>query len=271
MSGTVLITGASTGIGKAAVFEFQRHGWNVAATMRSPEAAHDLAKLEKVFCTHLDVTDSASIKQAINETLSRFKSIDVLVNNAGYGLVGPFEASTNEQIERQFGTNVFGLMEVTRSILPHFRERRQGIILNVASIGGRVAFPLYSLYHATKWAVEGFSESLQHEMKPFNIKVKIIEPGPIKTDFYDRSLDMISSQELKVYDSFINKAMPNLMGAGATGSSPEHVARVIYKAATDGKWKLRYPAGGNAGSILFLRKMLPDSIFNGIMRSVIVR
>src|SRR5205085_5519867 len=122
----------------------------------------------------LDVTNRDAIKQAIARSLEQFGAIDAVVNNAGYGMVGPFEASTPEQVERQFSTNVFGLMNVTREILPYFRERGGGIIINVASVGGRITFPLYSVYHATKWAVEGFSESVQYEVKQFNIKVKII-------------------------------------------------------------------------------------------------
>src|SRR5262249_4986233 len=150
MGKTVLITGSSTGIGKAAALLFQKNGWNVAATMRTPERAGDLFKLPNVACLRLDVTDTETITQAVKDAVARFGSIDVLVNNAGYGLVGPFEASTKENIERQFNTNLFGLMETTRAILPHFREKRNGVLINVASMGGRITFPLYSLYHATK-------------------------------------------------------------------------------------------------------------------------
>jgi NADP-dependent 3-hydroxy acid dehydrogenase YdfG len=186
MEKVVLITGASSGIGKETAKLFQAKNWKVAATMRSPEKAEDLQKIVDLECLRLDVTDIESIKSAIAETLDKFGRIDAVVNNAGYGLIGPFEAATPEQIEKQFQTNVFGLMNVYREVLPYFREQRRGFIVNVASVGGRVTFPLYSLYHATKWAVEGFSESLQYELEQFNIRVKIIEPGPIKTDFYGR-------------------------------------------------------------------------------------
>src|SRR5215216_677679 len=184
MSKTILITGASTGIGKATALLFQQRGWKVAATMRSPEKADDLKGLNNLACIRLDVTDISSIRQAITDVISQFGSIDAVVNNAGYGMVGPFEASTVEQVERQFATNVFGLMNVTRELLPHFRARGAGTFINISSMGGRITFPLYSVYHATKWAVEGFSESLQFELRQLNIKVKIVEPGPIKTDFY---------------------------------------------------------------------------------------
>ncbi len=180
---TVLITGSSSGIGKATVLRFQQAGWNVAATMRSPEKEAELGKLEGIALVRLDVTSEDSIAAAIGETIQRFGAIDVVVNNAGYGLVGPFEASTPEQVRRQFETNVFGLMNVVRAVLPHIRERRAGVIVNVASMGGRITFPLYSPYHGTKWAVEGFSEGLQFELEQFGIRVKIIEPGAIKTDF----------------------------------------------------------------------------------------
>lgn len=271
MAKTILITGASTGIGYATALLFQQRGWNVVATMRSPEKADTLAALENVCCLRLDVTDPESIQQAIAPTLQRFGSIDVLVNNAGYGLIGAFEACSVEQIERQFATNVFGLMAVTRSLLPHFREQRSGIIMNVSSIGGHMAFPLYSLYHSTKWAVEGFSDSLQYELEPFNIRVKIIEPGPIKTDFYERSADLASKPGLTAYDTFVAKVMAAMKNAGTTGSPPDVTAQVMYRAATDGSKRLRYPAGGNAGALLLLRKLLPDRGFSSIIRGAMLR
>jgi NAD(P)-dependent dehydrogenase (short-subunit alcohol dehydrogenase family) len=271
MAKTVLITGASTGIGYATAVLFQRQGWNVVATMRSPQKAGELTKLSNVLCLPLDVTEPESIQPAIATALQTFGSIDVLINNAGYALMGAFETCTPEQIERQFATNVFGLMAVTRALLPHFRQQQAGIIINVASIGGRMALPLYSLYHATKWAVEGFSESLQYELEPFNIQVKVIEPGPIKTDFYDRSADLAQTNELTAYDAIAAKVLPNLNKAGQNGAPPEKTAQVIYKAATDGSRQFRYPAGGNAGWLLFLRKLLPDGMFSQIIRSTILR
>jgi short-subunit dehydrogenase len=150
--------------------------------------------------------------------------------------------------------------------LPHFRQRQQGILINVASIGGHLAFPLYSPYHATKWAVEGFSESLQYELRQFGIKVKIIEPGPIETDFYSRSLSVAAKPGLTAYDGYIQRLLPQFNKAGDAGSPPEVTAREIYKAATDGTEKLRYPAGGNAGAILAIRKLLPDAWFMGLIR-----
>jgi NADP-dependent 3-hydroxy acid dehydrogenase YdfG len=266
MSKTVLITGASTGIGKATAQLFQQQGWNVVATMRSPEKSPELSDLPNVICLPLDVTKAETIQAAIDLAIAKFGTIDVLVNNAGYALIGAFEACDMTDIRGQFETNVFGLMEVTRAILPHFRLRQQGILVNVASIGGRVAFPIYSPYHATKWAVDGFSESLQYELRQFNIKVKIIEPGAIKTDFYSRSISVAKKAGLTVYDDYIQNVLPKMNRAGENGSPPEITAQAIYKAATDGSWKLRYPAGGNASLILGLRKLLPDAWFTALMR-----
>ncbi|MBW4419556.1 MAG: SDR family oxidoreductase [Myxacorys californica WJT36-NPBG1] len=271
MTKTVLITGASSGIGLATVLKFQQQGWNVIATMRSLEKAGKFAALGNVYCLGLDVTDQNSTETAVSEALEKVGDVDVLVNNAGYSLVGAFEACTPEQIQRQFETNVFGLMNVTRSLLPHFRDRESGTIINIASIGGKMTFPLYSLYHSTKWAVEGFSESLQYELEPFNIRVKLIEPGPIKTEFYSRSADIANRPGLTAYDSFVKRVLPNLTRAGESGGTPETVAEVIYRAATDGSAKLRYPAGGNAGTLLLLRKLLPDRIFTSIVRRSTVR
>lgn len=269
MDKVILVTGASSGIGNHAVKLFQSKGWKVAATMRTPEKAADLLSIADVECIRLDVTDLESIKSAIQKTLDKFGRIDALVNNAGYALVGAFEASTREQILSQFMTNVFGLMDVCREILPYFREQKRGTIVNLASVGGRLAFPLYSLYHGTKWAVEGFSESLQYELRPFNIKVKIIEPGPIKTDFYDRSMDLTTKEGLTAYDSFIEKAMPNMQKSGENAPDGELVANVIYRAVNDGTWKMRYTA--NSRMILALRKLLPDALFFAVVRNAVLR
>jgi NAD(P)-dependent dehydrogenase (short-subunit alcohol dehydrogenase family) len=266
MTKTVLITGASTGIGRSTAKLFHQQGWNVVATMRSPDKDTELASLTNVLCLPLDVTKVETIQAAIDRAIGQFGSIDVIVNNAGYALIGAFEACDLADIRGQFETNVFGLMSVTQAILPHFRHRQQGVLINVASVGGRVTFPLYSPYHATKWAVDGFSESLQYELRQLNIKVKIIEPGAIKTDFYTRSLSIAKRAGLTAYDRYIEQVLPQLDRAGSQGSPSEVTAKVIYQAATDGTWKLRYPAGGNAGLLLAMRKLLPDAWFTALIR-----
>jgi len=269
MTKTALITGASSGIGRATTLLFAKKGWNVAATMRTPQKEKELTKFENIICLELDVTKPVTIEKAISQTITKFGSIDVLVNNAGFGLVGPFEASTSSQVEHEFATNVFGLMNTTRQILPHFREKKEGIIINVASMGGRITFPLYSLYHATKWAVEGYSESLQHELVQFNIKVKIIEPGTIRTNFYGRSMQIMEKEGLTAYDTYVNHAMPFMQSVGLKGSDPAVIAKLICKAATDNSWRLRYAAGKNARLALFMRRLLPDTIFNKAVRKMI--
>ena len=269
MDKVVLVTGASTGIGKETVKLFQTKNWKVAATMRTPEKAEDLQKIVDVECIRLDVTDIDSIKAAIAETLAKFGRIDAVVNNAGFAVVGPFEAATEEQIQQQFQTNVYGLMNVCREILPYFREQKRGTIVNVASMGGRITFPLYSLYHATKWAVEGFSEALQFEVREFNIKIKIIEPGPIKTDFYDRSQSIAKKEGLTAYDNFVARALPNLQKAGETGPDGILVAQVIYDAVTDEGWRMRYPA--NSRLVLAARRLLPDRLFFPIVRKAVLK
>jgi short-subunit dehydrogenase len=269
MNKVILITGASSGIGKETARLFQIKNWRVAATMRTPENAEDLEKIADIACFRLDVTDIASIKSAIQDTLEKFGQIDAIVNNAGYGLVGPFEAATEEQIMRQFQTNVFGVMNVCREILPYFREQKRGIIVNVASMGGRITFPFYSLYHATKWAVEGFSESLQYELEQFNIRVKIIEPGPIKTDFYDRSQNVARKEGLTAYDYILDKAIPNMQKAGTTAPGGSVVAETIYKAVTDGSKKMRYPV--NSKMVRTARKLLPDSLFFKVIKGAVLR
>ncbi|MEI9918097.1 MAG: SDR family oxidoreductase [Bacteroidota bacterium] len=268
MTKTILITGSSTGIGKTIAAYFQAMGWNVAATMRDPGKETELTELENIKCIRLDVTDEASIQSAIEETITTFGGIDVIVNNAGYGTLGPFEAASKEQIQRQFDTNVFGLMNVTRAILPYFRSKRSGTIINIASVGGRMTWPLYTLYHGTKWAVEGFSESLQYELRPFNIRIKIIEPGSIKTDFWGRSQEVVFKRGLDVYEEYVNIVVPNLQKSGANAPEADVVASAVYKAATDNSWRLRYSIAG-AKWTLFLRRIIPTRWFNAAVRRAV--
>lgn len=266
---TVLITGASSGIGAAAALYFYRRGWNVAAAMRNPgdrhTAVHDI---DDIAVFHLDVLDPGAIKSAVRAVQEHFGRIDALVNNAGYAAVGPFEASTAEQILRQFDTNVFGLMAVTREVLPIMRAQGGGVVINVASIGGRLVFPLYSLYHGAKWAVEGFTESLQHELRPFNIRVRLIEPGPVKTDFYDRSMEVMTEKGVAVYDEYARDVLPRMRKISMSlGAAPLKVAAVIFKAASGKSSRLRYSVGANG--LLFLRRILPDRLFNSLIRTVV--
>ena len=267
MNKVVLITGASSGIGRETAKLFQAKNWKVAATMRSPDEAGELQKIVDIECIALDVTDVDSIRSAVAETLDKFGRIDAVVNNAGFAVVGPFEAATQEQIDRQMQVNVYGVMNVCREVLPYFREQKRGYIVNIASMGGRMTFPLYSIYHASKWALEGFSEALQYEVREFGIKVKIIEPGPIKTDFYSRSQTLVHKEGLTAYDRFVERALPNIERAGAGAPDGKIVAETIYQAINDSSWKLRYPV--NSKLILAARRLLPDSIYLLIIRKAV--
>jgi NAD(P)-dependent dehydrogenase (short-subunit alcohol dehydrogenase family) len=265
---SVLITGSSSGIGKAAAIFFASRGWQVAATMRDPSRAGDLREISNIQVYALDVTDSASIETAVAAVIGDLGGIDVLVNNAGFAIDGVFEAMTDAQIISQFDTNVFGLMRMTRSVMPHFRDRGGGTIVQIASVGGKVTFPLYSIYHGTKWAVEGFSESLAYELAPFNIRIKIIEPGAIATEFYGRNRQFVTREDLPFYDDFVGKVDRVSQDAGKNGVAPEVVAKAIFQAANDRTKKLRYPIGFPAPLLLPLRKLLPDTLYFWITRTL---
>ena len=263
MKKTVLITGCSSGIGQATALHFYKQGWNVIASMRNPEKRSTLLH-EKGLpdLVHLDVMDQQSIHAAINYALQKYQRIDALVNNAGYAMYGPFELTSPEQIERQFETNVFGLMEMTRAMLPVFRSQGDGAIVNVTSMGGKIGFPLYTCYNSSKFAVEGFSEALQYELKPQHIRVKIVEPGVIKTDFFSRSMDhpdLVDHDE--VYAALFARADRTNSGASRTGSDPSVVAGVIFKAANDRSSRLRYPAGPDAHLVNGALRLLPPAWF----------
>ena len=263
---TIFITGASSGIGKATALHFQAQGWNVVATMRDPNAALELADLPNMLITRLDVTDSASIHTALADALARFGQIDVLLNNAGYGAYGALEAFPMARIRRQFDTNVLGLLEVTQAVLPHMRTRRSGTIINVSSIGGQITFPLGTLYHGTKFAVEGLSEALHYELEPLDIRVRIVEPGMIKTDFGGRSFDLAMDDKLPEYAPTA-QAMGRLFGQLASHPSPpQTVAHVIWQAANDQTDRLRYRAGADAERLLDARQAQDDATFLGTIK-----
>ena len=265
MKKTVLITGASSGFGKETAKLFHKNGWNVIATMRSPEKETDLTALSDILITKLDVTDKATIKTAVQAGIEKFGQIDVLVNNAGYGAMGALEAATEEQIKQQFDVNFFGLIEVTKAVLPGMRQQWSGVIINVSSIGGRLAFPFSSLYHATKFAVEGLTESIQYELNPFGIHLKIIEPGGYKTEFSGRSMDLFGAEGLgEEYNTPFNKFVSMLENWPMSENLGE-VAEVIYEAATDGTEKLRYPVGHEAVDIITARQQMEDADFKKMM------
>jgi NAD(P)-dependent dehydrogenase (short-subunit alcohol dehydrogenase family) len=257
---TILITGASSGIGRATVLQFQAEGWNVSATMRNPAKETELQNLSNVTVFPLDVTCQESINTAVTGTIEKFGGLDVLLNNAGYGLAGPLEAVDAHQLERQFATNVYGPIYTIQACLPHFRAQASGLVINVSSIGGRISLPFNSLYHGTKFAIEGISESLAQELTPYGIRVKIIEPGVVKTDFAGRSLDLMRKSGLNEYDASFQRSMTVFASPERYSSYSESsdIAEVIYTAATDGTNRLRYIAGEDAKIMTVERAKMSD-------------
>lgn len=245
-SSVVLITGASSGIGLAAANLFAQRGWRVAATMRNPADGAALDKHRGLKPLALDVTDASSVTAAVAATLEEFGQIDVVVNNAGYGLFGPFETASDEQIQRQFATNVDGVFTVTRAVLPAMRRQGGGTIINVASLGGLIAMPFYSLYNATKFAIVGFTESLSYELAPLGIRAKFIAPGGVATEFAGRSLARTFADDEHAYGDSLSKALAAMNGRRTNYSSPESIAEIIFKAATDGAGQVMYLAGQDA-------------------------
>jgi NAD(P)-dependent dehydrogenase (short-subunit alcohol dehydrogenase family) len=267
MTKTVLITGTSSGLGRASAKLFQSKGWNVVATMRAPERETELTARERTLVTRLDVQDAASIEASVAAGLAKFGRIDALVNNAGYGAYGPLEATPAATIRRQFDVNVLGLLATTQALLPHFRANRSGTIVNISSIGGRLTFPLGTLYHGTKFAVEGLSEALSFELAPLGVRVKLVEPGGIKTDFGGRSFDFSNDPKLTEYQPLVKKVFEVLRPLAEQGSTPEAIAEVVYAAATDGTDQLRYEAGADAVQILANRRAADDATFLAGMKA----
>lgn len=261
---TVLITGASSGIGKATALFFQQKGWNVAATMRRPEKETELNNMKNIKCFRMDVTDINSIQKAIKESISIFGAIDVLVNNAAYNLTGPFEGATPDQIKNLYDVNVFGLMNVTREILPHFREANKGTIVNISSLGGLIAMPLSSFYASAKWAVEGFSESLRFELAKIGIKVKVVEPGAVATNFASNTI-IVRKKEVPSYEATIERRLAVYEARRSKLSDPVVIAKVIFRAANDNSRRLRYVAGNDAKLFWILKKIMPFNLFTNLI------
>jgi len=264
MKKTVLITGASSGFGRETVKSFAKKGWNVIASMRSPEKETELSGIEGVQVLRLDVTDKNSIREAIEAGIRTFGAIDVLVNNAGYGAFGALEAAPEDVIRQQFEVNLFGLIEVTKAVLPGMRARNSGVIINVSSVGGRMTFPFSTLYHATKFAVEGLTESLQYELNPLGIRLKIVEPGGYKTNFAGRSMSLYGTGGLDGYQEQFDRLL-KVLDQWPMSENIGEVADVIYEAASDGTEKLRYPVGHDALPLLEARRQMNDVDFKKMM------
>lgn len=231
---TIFITGASSGIGKATAELFSAKGWRVIATMRNPEKGKELASLPNVVVMPLDVTNSAQIKETCQNALERY-DIDVLFNNAGYGIMAPLERIPEQEIRKLFDTDVIGTMLVTQEFIPHFKQRRSGAILTTTSLAGIIALPRDAVYGAAKRAQEGMVESLYYELKPFGVAVKSMIPGGTKTNFQTPLNDTAG------YEQAAANQRKYLLDGNAEFPVPEEAAGIVWQAVTDGKDQLRYP------------------------------
>ncbi|BDD04130.1 SDR family oxidoreductase [Aureibacter tunicatorum] len=270
MNKTVLITGASSGFGKLAAITFHKNHWNVIATMRKPEKETELNQLDNVLLLRMDVTERASVKQATIKGVARFGSIDVLVNNAGYGAVGYLEEASDEDIRRQMDTNFTGTLYTIQESLPIMRRQKEGVIINVTSMAGTIGLPMHSLYNASKFAVEGLSESLRYELEPFNIQVKTIAPGAFKTGFggaisYTEGNKKNDLEDYRLkFQSHYNQVValpPKPFGFG----DPQIVADLIYKASTQ-KTADKIFVGKDAKMMIPMKKIMPKSYFTKTLK-----
>jgi NAD(P)-dependent dehydrogenase (short-subunit alcohol dehydrogenase family) len=271
MKKTIFITGTSSGFGKATVELFAKEGWNVVGTVRDTAKHKDLFKnLPNVALFDLDVTNFDQVEKVAHQAIQKFGKIDVVVNNAGYCLMGPTETSTMEQIKEQYETNVFGVFAVTKAFIPHFRENKVGMFINFASASAQFNYPYIAAYGSSKWAVRGMTESLGIELAPFNIEVKAIYPGLHATKIFTKLDDGTGSgnpafQHYEKHYSIFNSAQTVMTHV----TSPDNIAKEVYKAATNKNGKLHIVSGGDAKMYAFLKKILPERMFQKVqIRSI---
>jgi len=262
-SPVVLVTGVSSGIGRAIASAFAAKGFEVFGTSRNPHTTEPAFGVELV---QLDVTDDASVRAAVETVIQRAGRIDVLVNNAGAGVFGAAEETSIAQAQQLFETNFFGLVRVTREVLPHLREQRSGRIINIGSVLGFLPSPYGSLYAASKHAVEGFTESLDHETREFGVRSVVVEPGYTNTSFEANATE--ADSPLESYRAVREHVIQAITEELHKGDHPDVVARVVVKAATDRTPKLRYPAGPLARRLAVLKKYAPAGLLdNGIRKA----
>ena len=262
-----LVTGSSSGIGFHTSLFLARAGFYTYATMRNLDKSSkiiDIAQEDNLplEVLRLDVTDDKSVKDAINTIAVKQKRIDVVVNNAGYGSTGAVEDFYIDEIKSQFETNFFGAIRVIQYVLPIMRKQRSGVIVNISSIGGRIAFPFSPSYASTKFALEGLSEALQYEVEQFGIKVMLVEPGIIKTNFFDNILKAKRAADpASPYSELLQRRINRVKTMFENGTAPEEVAKVILKAITSITPDLRYLVGSDANSLIEKRKNVPERKF----------
>lgn len=271
-----LITGCSSGIGYETALMLARSGYHTIATMRNVKKSNSLLKTSEeenlpLKVLELDVNDVTSIERAISQVEKEAKRIDILINNAGYGLVGFFEELSLDEIRNQFETNFFGVLNITKKVIPIMRSQKSGTIINISSGAGQVGFPGISAYVSTKFAVEGFSESLTYELSPFGIKVIIIEPGVIKTNFFNNCT--ISEQPAKngsPYSRSLDKLQKDIDMMQEHATSPAEVAKMILQVLKTDEPKQRYIVGNDVAMILEAKKNLSDIEFKKMMMQNII-
>jgi len=268
MNKVALITGASSGIGLETAKLLVTKGYTVYGAARRTEKMQEL-KQAGIKLLAMDVTQEASMVSGINEILKNEGRIDVLLNNAGYGSYGALEDVPLSEARYQFEVNIFGMARLTQLVLPHMRAQRSGRILNISSIGGKLGEPHGAWYHATKYAVEGLSDSLRMELKEFGIDVVIIEPGAIITEWAGIAREnMLKTSGDTAYGELTRKQAKMFERADKMGSKPIVVAKTIVKAITTARPKTRYETGGGAKAILFARRILSDRMFDKVMLSM---
>lgn len=262
-----IVTGASSGIGEATALKLAGLGVTVYAGARRVERMAALAEAG-IHVVPLDVTDDASMAACVERVIAEAGRIDVLVNNAGYGSYGALEHVPMSEARRQVDVNVFGLARMTQLALPHMRSQRRGTVVNISSMGGKMYEPLGSWYHATKFAVEGLSDCLRLELAPFGIRVVVVEPGAITTEWGTIAANGLleTSGETAYADQAVRQA--RLLASDRFGSSPEGVAATIVKAALASRPRTRYVVGAGARPLLAARRVLPDKAFDALLMLV---
>lgn len=256
-----LVTGASSGIGRAAAEALVRAGFEVVGTSRDTAR---VAEAPGVSLIDLDVTSDESVAAAVKHVVHRFGRIDVLVNNAGIGATGAAEETSEDLARRLFEVNVFGVLRMTRAVLPHMRAQGQGRIINISSVVGFIPAPFMAVYAATKHAVEGYSESLDHEVRAEGVRVLLVQPAYTRTGFDGNALD--SDAPLEVYAAQREVFDRVLAAAMEAGDDPDVVGRAVVEAATDKRSRLRYTAGTTAGRVSALRRVVPARAFDAQIR-----
>jgi NAD(P)-dependent dehydrogenase (short-subunit alcohol dehydrogenase family) len=266
---TLFITGASSGYGKATAQYFLDHGWNVVATMRKPDASLFKAAKGQLQVLPLDVTNADSINSALSAATASYHRLDAVVNNAGIGLLGAFEATPDTLLREIFETNTFGVMSVCRAAIPHLRQQGRGALINVTSSTAIAPMPLVAVYAASKWAIEGFTESLSHELALFNIKTRIVEPGYAPTtNLGANGANRMQGLTPPPYDTFAHAYFAKLQNYPTAYSTEQDIAEAVFRAATDEGNEVRYPAGPDTKMLADLRWSTSENHYMTKMREM---